>query len=57
MNKISLYSFFSFKILNAQTFMGITNGGTQENIKSKLVNKGFKLNQVEVNGTYILKEN
>ena len=45
--------FFSLKILNAQTFMGINIGGTQESIKTKLINKGFKLNKVEPNGTYI----
>lgn len=40
--------------LNAQSFMGISIGGTQENVKSKLVSKGFKLIDASQSG-YLYK--
>jgi hypothetical protein len=44
MKKIFFLIVFCYtSILNAQTFMGITIDGSQENIKAKLISKGFKM--------------
>ena len=45
------------KLLNAQTFMGISIDGSQASVKSKLINKGFKLDEFNSNGEYFYKGN
>lgn len=53
MNKIIFIAFFfCASIVNAQTFMGITIEGSQENIKEKLISKGFKLIKSNQNDYY-----
>lgn len=53
MKKIIFLFIFSYtSILNAQTFMGITIDGSQENIKAKLISKGFKLIKSNQNDYY-----
>lgn len=43
---------FCTSIVNAQSFMGITIDGSQENIKAKLISKGFKLIENNQNAYY-----
>lgn len=53
MSKIFFITFLFFtSILKAQSFMGIPIDGSMENIKAKLIAKGFKLIQSNQNNTY-----